>query len=52
MVVLIPAYQPDQRLVELIRHLPDHRVVIVDDGSGPTYASVFADARNLFGVLG
>lgn len=47
MVVLIPAYEPDQRLVDLLRRLGHHRLVVVDDGSGPGYAPVFAQARDL-----
>jgi len=46
--VLIPAYEPDDRLVELVaalRDVPDEGlfagIVVVDDGSGPAYALVF-----------
>lgn len=41
---LIPAYQPDQTLVSLSAQL-EHEgfgVIVVDDGSGENYASVFA----------
>ncbi|MDU0347404.1 bifunctional glycosyltransferase family 2/GtrA family protein [Actinomyces sp. MRS3W] len=48
LVVLIPAYQPDMRLAELVadlvRELPGCRVLVVDDGSGPEYARVFRAA--------
>ncbi len=51
MIVLIPAYEPDRRLVALLRELalaaPELAVVIVDDGSGPSYAPVFSDAAVL-----
>lgn len=51
MIVLIPAYEPDHRLVTLVgslRHaVPDARVVTVDDGSGPAYRPVFDAAENL-----
>lgn len=44
-VVLIPAYEPDERLVALVRDLaPCGPVVVVDDGSGPGFAEVFAAA--------
>jgi glycosyltransferase involved in cell wall biosynthesis len=50
-IVLIPAYEPDQRLVTLVGSLrdavPDARVVAVDDGSGPAYRPVFDAAENL-----
>jgi glycosyltransferase involved in cell wall biosynthesis len=45
MLVLIPAYQPDHRLVELVGELDRHHVLVVDDGSGPAYAEVFDRAR-------
>ncbi len=49
MIALIPAYEPDERLVTLVRALRADGlglpVVVVDDGSGPQYGSVFAEAR-------
>ncbi|HHU37905.1 MAG TPA: glycosyltransferase [Propionibacterium sp.] len=48
MLVLVPAYEPDDRLVRLIEdlgaHLPDARILVVDDGSGPSHDRVFEDA--------
>lgn len=48
MVVLIPAYEPDQRLVDVVaelrRQAPSWKVVVVDDGSSSRYASVFTMA--------
>ena len=49
LVVLIPAYKPDERLAELVARLRGARrdcaALIVDDGSGPQYAPFFAAAR-------
>lgn len=45
MIVLIPAYQPDGRLADLVTRLGSHRVLVVDDGSGPAYTEVFDQAR-------
>ena len=49
LAVLIPAYQPDERLVGLVedlhRELAGCRVLIVDDGSDPACAPVLAAAR-------
>jgi putative flippase GtrA len=54
-VVLIPALEPGDRLVELVRELraaaPGSDVVVVDDGSGPAYADVFARVRSLGAVV-
>ena len=45
MIVLIPSYEPDIRLVRLVeslRMVRGLRVLVVDDGSGPAYAALFA----------
>jgi len=51
MVILIPAYEPDQQLPALLRSIreaePFAAVVVVDDGSGPAYKDVFDDVRAL-----
>ncbi|BDZ42809.1 hypothetical protein GCM10025865_21080 [Paraoerskovia sediminicola] len=48
MIVLVPAYEPDHRLVDLVADLraaaPELPVVVVDDGSGPAYADWFERA--------
>lgn len=46
MIVLIPSYEPDERLAALITSLdPAWRVVVVDDGSGPDYGPMFLEAN-------
>ncbi len=44
--MLIPAYEPGPRLPGLVRDLraadPDLEVLVVDDGSGPSFEPVFA----------
>jgi putative flippase GtrA len=48
-LVLVPSYEADERLVRLVTDLrasaPDVQVLVVDDGSGPAYRSVFDQAR-------
>ncbi|WP_395245613.1 GtrA family protein [Agromyces sp. MMS24-K17] len=46
MVVLISAYEPDERLPRLVADLTarGHEVLVVDDGSGPAFDDVFAAA--------
>ena len=48
MIVLIPAYEPDQKLVDLVTSLRHcgQTVVVVDDGSGPGYQPVFQQAQD------
>ena len=48
-VVLIPAYKPDERLIQLTRKLRDEKldVLLVDDGGGEQYASIFEQCRAL-----
>lgn len=45
-IVLIPAYEPDTRLVELCAALrgDGFGILVVDDGSGPAYDAVFDGA--------
>jgi glycosyltransferase involved in cell wall biosynthesis len=45
--VLIPAYQPGQALLQLVRALSAQSfaaIVVVDDGSGPSYRALFDEA--------
>ncbi|MFT4010531.1 MAG: glycosyltransferase, partial [Nocardioidaceae bacterium] len=48
LLVLIPAYQPEPTLADLVAELraarPGLDVLVVDDGSGPAYRPVFAAA--------
>lgn len=46
-VALIPSYQPDERLVSLVRRLNALGMdeVVVDDGSGEVYSPLFDQAR-------
>lgn len=48
-IVLVPAFQPDTRLVTLVADLraAGLDVLVVDDGSGPDHAAVFAAAGRL-----
>jgi glycosyltransferase involved in cell wall biosynthesis len=51
MIILIPAYEPDEQLPALLRSIraaePWAAVVVVDDGSGPAYKDVFDDVKDL-----
>lgn len=53
-VVVIPAYKPRERLLELVRGLASEdrcAFVIVDDGSGAEYAERFAEAETYADVI-
>lgn len=44
--LLIPAYEPDERLVPLVRELSaEFQVIVVDDGSSPACGGIFTLAR-------
>ena len=47
MIILIPAYKPDQSLVRLAHALKAQdanvEILVIDDGSGNTYAPIFAE---------
>lgn len=50
LAVLIPSLHPDQLLVDYAQALSDQgqaRILVVDDGSGPAYAPVFAKVAAL-----
>ena len=50
MAVLIPAWRPDARLRSLILHLEERgfgAVVVVDDGSGPAFVSLFDELEGI-----
>ncbi len=50
MVVLIPAYKPDDKLINLIKELKsacDYDIITVDDGGGEEFKAIFDEARNL-----
>ena len=51
MVVLIPSYQPDQRLVGLVHALrradPATPIIVIDDGSGTAYQPIFDTVAGL-----
>lgn len=49
MTVLIPAYKPDERLIDLIHRLQSITslpIVVVDDGSGETYRRIFQAVKD------
>ena len=53
--VLIPAYEPEETMIALLKELretTDWSVVIVDDGSGPDFAPLFETARQYALVTG
>jgi glycosyltransferase involved in cell wall biosynthesis len=41
-VIVIPAYKPSDRLIDLVESLAGRMIVIVDDGSGPKFAPLFS----------
>ncbi|OBZ11346.1 MULTISPECIES: bifunctional glycosyltransferase family 2/GtrA family protein [Bacillales] len=50
MNILIPSYEPDERLVSLIeqlREIGSFPIVVVDDGSGIAYRELFRSVREL-----
>ncbi len=52
-VVLIPAYEPDEKLIDLVRELSENdlSVLVVDDGSGKNYWNIFDAVRPYATVL-
>lgn len=44
-IIVIPAYQPDEKLIQLVEQLKEYKVVVVNDGSGDIYHEVFAQSK-------
>lgn len=54
MVIIIPAYEPDEKLIKLIGELKEKcewKILVVDDGSGSKYDDVFNQADQLGAIV-
>ena len=52
--VIIPAYEPDERLIDLLKDLRKNKispVIIVNDGSNQFYDTIFSEARKISDVM-
>jgi len=50
MIIVIPAYEPDGKLVTLVKDLKimcDFNILIIDDGSGGKYNSIFEETKKI-----
>ena len=48
--IIIPAYEPDQRLIGLLKELSEYTygpVILVNDGSGAAYEDIFKTSKKL-----
>ncbi len=48
--IIIPAYMPDEKMIELIKELQDAKaaqIIVVDDGSGEAFTGLFQQAADL-----
>lgn len=52
-IILIPAYEPDDNLIKLVKKLSKENlnIVIVDDGSGINYAQIFDKCKDYAKVI-
>lgn len=54
MTIIIPAYKPDEKLIHLLRDLKEitsARILVVNDGSGKEFDTVFEEAKKLCHIL-
>ena len=53
-IVLIPSYEPDDRLVKLINDLSktNYKIIVVNDGSSNKYDEIFNKIKNKCVLLG
>lgn len=45
MLIVIPAYQPDEKLMASVKSLGRYRILVVDDGSGSKYDEIFQTVK-------
>lgn len=52
-IILIPAYEPDDKLIELLKKIDTQEfdVVVVDDGSGDGYENIFKSCQKYSHVI-
>lgn len=52
-IALIPSYEPDTRLIEIVSKLKsnDFSIIVVDDGSGTAYADIFQKVSKYANVI-
>ncbi len=50
-IVLIPCFEPDNRLLELLKTIDNADIIVVDDGSGKKYKSIFDEASSYAHVI-
>ena len=52
-IILIPAYEPDNKLIKLVNDLSKEEVniLVLDDGSGVSYADVFEKCKDYADVI-
>ena len=51
-IFLIPTYEPNNKLITLLKEIPkEHKIVIVDDGSGNDYQNIFDNAKKYAHVI-
>ena len=52
--ILIPAYKPDSLLIDLLKNLKaeDFDIIVVNDGSGKEYESIFEEVKKYAVLLG
>lgn len=54
MLVLIPAYEPSDKLLNVITEIKkntEYKVLVIDDGSGEKYQSIFKEAEKLGSIV-
>ena len=52
-IILIPSYEPDNRLINLVNELSNENtnIIIVDDGSGPSHKYIFDKCKDYADVI-
>ncbi len=49
-IILIPSYNPDEKLVQLVTELHNHKIILINDGSADENKEIFSKTKKLKNV--
>ena len=51
-IILIPSYEPDDKLIKLLKSIDkSYHIIVVDDGSGENYSNIYEEAHEYAHVI-
>ena len=51
-IILIPSFEPDNKLIELLKSIDEcYHVIVIDDGSGKKYFDIYEESKKYAHVI-